>query len=1094
MISANTIESVKDRMRVVEVVGWSERLRKVGTDYVCLCPFHNDKNASLHINPVRNLWHCFGCDTGGNAIDFVMQKHNMDFENAVRYLAEKYGTPIEEDVDNRTPEQKREASKKESIYSIYTYVQKFYREQLKNNPLAMSYAKGRWNEIQIERVGIGYAPKSGLYEYAKANTLNLKLMVEIGLLGQKDDKSYYDFFRDRITIPIYDKYNRIIGYTARAIGAVLNDKTPKYLNSKNSILYQKSESIFGINVAQYQAKDEDKMYMVEGAPDVLRLHDLNFNNAIACLGANWTDGQFGMLKKLVTTLCFIPDADPIKFQASDDDTPIKVSASKLDEARFGIGTAKVIKAGKKALTLGFVVHVKEVPLKADNSKNDADSYFDNQSKFIDLPEEDFILWYARKIIDKEQTTDVNLPAMKIIAELVSYIEDRSHIKILLTELTKLIKGKDAWQTAIAKAKKQRIEEEVQDENEDADSLKKLLEFGFKRQGNRYFSVNTNSGETRDWSNFVLEPLFHIRDTPQTSLRIFKMTNVYGDTEIIELNQEDMVSLSRFNQKVESLGNFVWLAGSEQMTKLKQYLYRDTETAVMITQLGWQRKGFFAFGNGCYFNMKWYAVDSYGIVRLPTVGNFYLPAFSQIYTEDAQYYQFERGFIYSDVASFTLEEYLKLMILVFGDNAKIAFCYLLASLFHDVVKLQTKTFPLLNVFGPKGSGKSELGHCLTSFFVCGNVPPNLTTSTLPALAESVAQSANAIVHLDELRNDIDQEKREFLKGLFDGTGRSRLNMERDKKRESTRVDSGVVVTGQEMATADIALFARFVFLTFPKSQFSQAETNRFNKLLELRRQGCTHLTVQLLDFRKHFERHFAENYYNIGQQIRKDLADKLVDARLINNWTTLVAAFSALETKLKVPFQLDDLYAVALKGLMNQSEMCSQNTEIAAFWETIAFLFSEAKIFYGCEFRIERVNRINLTEYSEPYVYTEVRTVLFFRFICNYEAYAQHRTSVKESTLPRASMKYYLSVHPAYLGSMKSMAFHCIVKGEQVYEISIGKDGKERRKKKLTRDQVMCFDYDMLKKLYNINLEHIVSSTDEDLYEDISVVKNAEDDE
>jgi len=1080
MISQETIDAVKDRMSVIDVISEQNTLTKKGADYVCLCPFHGDKNASLHVSASKNLWHCFGCDAGGTAIDFVMLQEHVDFEGAIRYLANKYKIPVEEKADTRTPEQRTEDAKKETIFVIYKYVQQYFVDSLKNDPRAMTYAKGRWNEEQIARDGFGYAPKSGLYKFAKEHTLNIELMKEIGLFGVNQSGRIYDFFYDRITIPIYDKYGRIIGYTARYIGTP-EGNAPKYLNSKNSILYQKSESIFGINVAQYTAKEEDKMYLVEGAPDALRMHDINIDNAIACLGANWTEGQFALLKKMVANLCFIPDADPIKFKNGTEQEAIH-NPNALD-AQFGVGMAKVIKAGKHALELGFNVTVKEVPLKANNAKNDADEYFTSQDKFIGLPEEDFILWYARKIIDRKQPTDVNLPAVNEIAELVSFINDSSHSKLLVSELNKILKGKDVWLTAIANAKKVRIEKNNADTEEDPDmvSLKKLKTFGFQKQNNCYFSMN-EKGEQRWWSNFVLEPLFHIKDTPQTALRIFRMINKYGETELIEFKQEDLVSISKFSQKVESLGNFVWLVGGEQLTKLKQYLYKETESATLVPQLGWNYKGFFAFGNGIFYEGKWYPVDENGIVRL-AIGNYYLPAFSQIYTGDDSYYKFERSFIYQDVATFTLKEFLRQMILVFGDNAKVAFAFLVASLFRDVVKQETKTFPMLNIFGPKGSGKSELGHCLTSFFINGNIPPNLTTSTLPALAETVAQSSNAVVHLDELKNDLDIEKREFLKGLFDGTGRSRLNMDRDKKRESTKVDSGIVVTGQEMATADIALFTRFVFLTFPKSQFSDEESARFNKLVELRRQGCTHLTTKLLTHRKKFERHYAENYINIGHQLRSDIQDAKVEARMINNWVSIVAAFATVETSIDAPFTLDDLYKVAVDGIKKQGTLCTQNTEIAAFWETIAFLFADGKINFWCEFRIERMMRIKVDEFSDTLTFPEPRSILLFRYLTNYELYNMHRSKVKESTLPKSSMQYYLQVHPAYIGKKGSVLFHAIVDGQQQYVYEKDSEGHEKKKMKMIRDQVMCFDYDMLRQQYHINLEEKIVSEDEDIDED-----------
>ena len=162
----------------------------------------------------------------------------------------------------------------------------------------------------------------------------------------------------------------------------------------------------------------------------------------------------------------------------------------------------------------------------------------------------------------------------------------------------------------------------------------------------------------------------------------------------------------------------------------------------------------------------------------------------------------------------------------------------------------------------------------SFFVAKNEAPNIENSTIAALASVVEQSANALVHLDEFKNDIDLRKREFLKGLWDGTGRTKMNMDNDKKKETTQVDSGVIVSGQEMATADVALFSRMLFLEFNNCEFSKQQQLRFDKLKEIRQKGCTHITLstdsspQLLYLLKAAVYTTAGEYNLITQVIKK----------------------------------------------------------------------------------------------------------------------------------------------------------------------------------------------------------------------------------
>lgn len=182
--------------------------------------------------------------------------------------------------------------------------------------------------------------------------------------------------------------------------------------------------------------------------------------------------------------------------------------------------------------------------------------------------------------------------------------------------------------------------------------------------------------------------------------------------------------------------------------------------------------------------------------------------------------------------------------VFGDNAVIGLCFYIATLFKDFYKQKTTSFPILNIFGPKGSGKTELAETMMAFFVVGNDPQNIETATVPALADAVASVSNALVHIDEYKNGIDTKKIEWLKDLWACIGRSRMNMDKDKKREQARVDSGIILTGQEMPTADIALFTRLIFLAYDRDHHNQQERERFAELMQLRMYGATHITILL----------------------------------------------------------------------------------------------------------------------------------------------------------------------------------------------------------------------------------------------------------
>ena len=850
MITERSIENVLNRVDIVDVVSRYVDLKRKGANWQACCPFHNERTPSFIVNPSRNTWHCFGsCQEGGNAIKFLMRQCNMSFPEAVRELGKMYGVTIEEtDSKEQTAEQTANARKREAMLFAYEALQPFFVSQLSESSeegrYAYNYATKRWSQDFVNECGIGYAPRNGnlLVQFAQVNNIPQDVLLDMGVLRTSErNGQLYSFFRERVMIPIRDRFGRIIGYTARYIGE--NEETAKYLNSTSSLLYSKENSIFGIHVALRAAAKENKFYLVEGAPDVLRLHLLGVNNTIASLGSAWTEKQFSQIKRFSQNLCFLPDADPPK-----------------PGEPYGTGISAVIKNALMALDMGFNITVKEIPLGKGNTKNDPDSFCRSKAILEDLEEEDFIIWYAKKLSVENGSQEQKSQMVMTISTLVAKIEDDVKQSMFIDMLVKTLPGRSLWKNAIRTAKKRLTEQKLKESNL---SLDMIEQYGFQEQNHCYFSVGED-GKRRQWSNFTMKPLFHIKDNTM-ALRLYLLTNVNGVEVTVEMKQEELVSLTKFRQRVESQGNFIWKAKEEQLTTLKMYLYATTETAEQIVQLGWQQQGFFAFGNGI-FTSEWHEVDELGIVRLGEQGNYYLPAFSSVYRNDTQFFQFERRFTHLGLNKIPLYDYCELLVEVFGDNAKVGIAFLLATLFRDVVVSYTRSFPILNLFGPKGSGKSELGHSLMAFFIIDNIPPNISNSTLPALADAVAQCSNALVHLDEFKNNIDIDKREFLKGLWDGTGRNRMNMERDKKREVTKVSCGVIVSGQEMATADIALFSRFIFLSYSKSQFSQEAKEKFAKMAAIRKLGCSHLVLEILQCRALFEAEFRGNYNEAFEDI------------------------------------------------------------------------------------------------------------------------------------------------------------------------------------------------------------------------------------
>lgn len=1029
MIKRETIDKVIDAANIVDVVSDFVTLKKAGVNLKGLCPFHNDTSPSFVVSPAKNLCKCFACGEGGDPVGFLMKHESLTYPEAIKYLARKYSIEVDESVP--TASEMAEQHKRESMWAANEVMANEYHRQLLENKKARDYAYSRWGEEYCKLLGIGYCP-SYAHLVDKAG-ISREVAEALRLKGEKG----FDFFGGRITIPIRDKQRRVIGFTARVLG----DGNPKYLNPSENLIYSKSKSLFGIDIAWREAAKAGRFYVVEGAPDCMRLHIIGINAAVAPLGTALTEEHLTLMKSRARHICFLPDADPPK-----------------DGSRFGPGINAVMKSGELAMRKGFSVSVRQIPV--SDEKQDPDTYFKTREIFDAVEEQDYVLWLSSLLFEPDMTTSRKSQFVLEISSLLALIEDDTTVEMYVSQLTKLTGNRQMWKNAVMRRRREAAEKEERAKAEKESALYK--QFGFNVVNDKYYYSISDNGGNYVWSNFTMTPLFHIKDSVNPK-RIYKLKNMFGTEDLIEMKQEDLVSLSKFKQRVEGMGNFIWKATEKELTKLKSYLYEKTETAVMVTQLGWQRQGFYAYGNGVFFDGRFINVDDYGIVRIEGKGNFYLPANSKIYRDDVKLFQFERRFVHLGFSAVPLREFSEQIFRVFGDNGRVGFTFFLATLFRDIVTRSTRSFPILNLFGPKGSGKSELGHTLMSFFIIDNVPPNIQNSTLPALNDTVAAVANALVHIDEYKNNLDINKHEFLKGLWDGTGRTRMNMDLDKKKETTSVDSGIILSGQEMPTADIALFSRLIFLSFSKSTFTDEEKREYQKLKKLRSQGMTHLTLEILKLRNKIEADYPLIYQRTMDEVGARLADLVIEDRILLNWVAPLAVLRCLEAYLDTSLSYKQMLDISVEGIKFQNAQCKQNNELAAFWNMVQYLMSEGEIIEGGDFRIEYVRRLKTNIAS--IVWNETRPVLYIQKTRLFMLYKKNGKAVGDTLLPEGSLKYYLEHCREYLGEKSGIRYKVYHHGMVQFQ-KVGDLNREAS----TVQRSYCFDYLMLAESFNINLE------------------------
>ena len=317
------IEEVRSSNNIVDVIGSYVRLQKKGSSYFGLCPFHNEKSPSFSVSPNKQMYYCFGCGAGGNVFTFIMEYENQTFPEAMKVLADRAGIALPE--AELTEEQKRERNKRQLLLEINKTAANYFYYQLNNEQgqQAREYLENRKlsKETQIH-FGLGYASKysNDLYLYLKKKGYSDQILKETGLLAYDEKHGAHDKFWNRVMFPIMDVNNKVIGFGGRVMG----DGTPKYLNSPETMLFDKSRNLYGLNYARTSRKSY--MIICEGYMDVIAMHQAGFTNAVASLGTAFTMQHSVLLKRYTQEVRLAYDSDGAGQKAALRAIPILKSA------------------------------------------------------------------------------------------------------------------------------------------------------------------------------------------------------------------------------------------------------------------------------------------------------------------------------------------------------------------------------------------------------------------------------------------------------------------------------------------------------------------------------------------------------------------------------------------------------------------------------------------------------------------------------------------------------------------------------------------------------------------------------------------------
>lgn len=479
------------------------------------------------------------------------------------------------------------------------------------------------------------------------------------------------------------------------------------------------------------------------------------------------------------------------------------------------------------------------------------------------------------------------------------------------------------------------------------NIEDALEYGFFEHKHRYW-IRRREDTFEPVSNFTMRVLYLI--VGANPKRIVEITNVYRKRATLDFGIEDLISLEKFKARVEGVGNFLFEGKAQDLARIKSKLYNLEKPSLEIARLGQYKNKFFAFANGIYTGDTFLPVDDKGMVAVGDE-NYYIPVFGDTKADDDDDLRNYRRFLHRESAV-TFREWADLFCQVYGENGKLGISFFLFTLFSDAIFDRTKAAPMLFLFGQRGSGKGTMANSLLHLFGEPQDPLMLGgASTVVGFMRKLGQFQNALVWLDEYKNDIGEKKIESLKNIWDRVGYERGVKDQSNRTQTTSVTSSAIISGQEIPNVEPALFSRTVLCEFRAMQRGADEIVRFNALRTMEQGGITNVTLECLSLRPLLLERFYKSFTEIAASLRTAFADEDVIERQVINFAILAACVQCLEDRLHFPFHSSELLQISERFIKRQRDMMSTANEVQQFFEMVAFLLSNGLIKDGRDVHI-----------------------------------------------------------------------------------------------------------------------------------------------
>ena len=918
----------------------SYKIRNNGTAEGC-SPFKNERTPSFKVSNVKNIWKDFGSGKGGTSIiDFIQEYKGVDFLEAVKIACETLNVPIE--YEKETDEQKEKRTQKQSLTQILKKTAEIYRQNFVSLPPeseAKKYMLSRnFSDEIVDNFGIGYA-LAGLYEAFKEQAI-VSDGEALGLLRKNNQGNYYDFFKGRIIFPICDKYGHCVGFGGRIL---TNDKKqPKYINSAESDLFDKSNLLYGFHLARNTIANTGEVYLVEGYTDVMRMHQIGFANTIATLGTALTPQHLVQLKKLCRKVIIFRDSDSAGRTAAERDLQLILQAglfaelvviqSETKEDPDSIGQRPEAVALIKASRTDAIVHL--IGEAYRTALNRYTAQHGQSKKALLLPE------------DKKNLTE-------LAKKLVGCIPDDTTREAYAEQLKEMFKIKVAsQQKKEEKPKNINNSPRVQrgegsgidgsldncvfpDEVEDPYLYKnEIIEYGLFQHHNRIYTSAGKEGKEyfMSISNFSIEIVQHMQDE-KFPMKLIRICNIYGSEKIFDILSDKINSLPSFKNVVTSFGNYYFSGTPSQHERLLRYLFDRMGTGRKISILGWQTEGFWAWNNKIVVPQgEDIVLDKTGLFNYQKTC-YYIPSANANYENNAFMYGAQKRFK-STATSLDPPEYFRQMYKVHRSHAITAILFGIGAFYQDIIVAGTGFYPLLFLYGPASTGKDNLCEAVQSLMGIPQTAIQLEggASTIKAQIREFSQFSNGISQLSEYKRGNPQIDG-VLKGLWDRRGYKRGTIESPVATEEVPILSATILTGNDCPDAE-ALITRLLWEEMKQQEFDDEAKKQYNVLKDMCKKGISGMADFFIHKRDFFADKFLETYREAKRNFTKGELFKNVPSRITDNLSVLRAVFNIFKNDWIFPFTEEEM--LAHFEIMVDSQRKKIETDSAAnrFWDCI----------------------------------------------------------------------------------------------------------------------------------------------------------------